>query len=1034
MLASRKRALPIDVAADDSGDGDGGDTTENEESATLNSLLPSKITPKSRPPPSSSLTPTATLTMLPPATSTEVLHDVIRAPAGRYYSSPRPEASLKCYRCKEMGHFQMNCTSGPRNGGACFVCGDTSHTAASCAADVCFTCDEPGHRSHTCPNREVLLDALVDFGRAPGYGRFLSMRLGPIAGTERLMPMSWLPQGGAETVANPRVGVQRNAAAFAHLIRAGQLPAVDVLGVHFCGICAGETVTNLGAHTCPGISEMSLVTCSACGKSGHALCTARAPVPATVLMHAAQLPEGVILGQDIDIDEHEDVLASRTAPPEDQRGACSNCASTRHNSWHCTKTRPGLEIGTTVVGFLGPEPPPRQYYADTRGIDDRLKLAAHLPTTAVDNIQQNTHQQVVNIQAAPSSSASVPTSIHDVQAQHTAQAASFSAPARLGGGDVGVSSSSIFSAAHQSGLSDSSSDKDNSKEGGEKEEGGEEGEGEEEEGEEEGDDNNDLEFSGSEHGSVAGRRIEGNVDGSGGSSEDGNEDDASEDDNDTVEVLDTTPTTNTLVNLQSAGGAGATATAITATTASVASAVVVVVSDQQRGGGGGGGGGMVRNDGWALPTNKNTTITTSSANNDGWALPTNTNISSTSGSATWAVWAGGLGSAAVRAAGSAAVGAAVSDVGMVRNSVGNGGSGTGSGASGGIARYISPFENAWATASAKALASATSDASSRVLESSKLAQAWLNSAAAATAAPILATTATKAVVSASVSIIDEQHKALQRLLSKKALLAQIQKQVEEEEKRMVQPAGLKKMSKAERKREARDAQSQEPSRRGKTKAATKAKAAAKAVHTTETKAQFAAIVAAQMATSFQVVIPVRGRGAKGLPQKEKTFVPVTKKEEEKKGLGSEGGGGGGGDTYMQQQPNSGNSGGGSGGPFLTIPSSRHDIDVAPHRGGGGYIEDPNEYLRRQPRSHRSLSRDRGGRHREERRGGERDRSPQRREEERSRDSRREERFDERRYDERDSRRYDDERGSRRYDDERDSRRYDDERDSRHSRR
>ena len=307
---------------------------------------------------------------------------MIRAPAGRYYSSPRPEASLKCYRCKESGHFQFNCTSGPRNGGACFVCGDTSHGAASCAADVCFTCDEPGHRANGCPNRDALLDSVVEHGRAPGYGRFLPMRLGPAAGTERIMPMSWIPHGGAENIANPRIGVHRNAAAFANLIRSGHLPAVDVLGVNFCGCCAGETTTNLGPHVCPSVSEMTLVSCSACGSRGHALCTARAAVPATVVMHAAQLPDGVVLGQDVDIEAHPSVRISRTAPQEAYRGACFNCGSSRHNGWHCTRSKPnGLEQGNTVVGYLGPPPPERKYYPD-RSDDGTLLLVTATATAA----------------------------------------------------------------------------------------------------------------------------------------------------------------------------------------------------------------------------------------------------------------------------------------------------------------------------------------------------------------------------------------------------------------------------------------------------------------------------------------------------------------------------------------------------------------------------------------------------------------------------------------------------------------------------
>ena len=271
--------------------------------------------------------------------SSAVLHEMIRAPTGRYYSALRAEASLKCFRCKEVGHFAMKCPNTAKGAGACFVCGDTSHAASSCAADVCFVCDEAGHRATSCPNREAMLDDVVAHGRPAGYGRFLVTTAGVVAATERLLPPSWLR--GARADDDRLRGFHRDAGEFIRALRAGRLPAADVIGYHWCGACGGELGGSAAAHArvCGGVSDSVLISCVACGAKGHAVCAKRAATPACVSLHSEALPCGVVMGGGADRAAARTVSSSRLPPPPALSGLCFNCGRASHCGWSCPKAR-----------------------------------------------------------------------------------------------------------------------------------------------------------------------------------------------------------------------------------------------------------------------------------------------------------------------------------------------------------------------------------------------------------------------------------------------------------------------------------------------------------------------------------------------------------------------------------------------------------------------------------------------------------------------------------------------------------------------
>ena len=349
------------------------------------------------PPPAASAAASAALAVpapavpLPSPPSAQLYAQIKASVTGRYYATSTVEATLRCYRCKELGHFAAQCTAGAsgRLGGGCHVCGDPSHGEGECPSEACFVCDEPGHRSGACPNRAGMMNSIIQYGRAVGYGRTLSSDM-----------------GAADAVRAVMRGSTRDSTAFTRALASRKLPAADGLGVNFCAVCGGDllvcasaqaslaSAASAHAKICPGLKDLSRVTCSVCGKRGHAFCSslggggqggAEAPssscslkLPASIAMHNSVLPPGVTMGLPLgdswgegeeEEEEGEGGRGGRGSSSSSaffsgggrdlKLGQCFNCGG-GHWGWECPRGRQST-LSTLFFGGASYSGPPSDY-------------------------------------------------------------------------------------------------------------------------------------------------------------------------------------------------------------------------------------------------------------------------------------------------------------------------------------------------------------------------------------------------------------------------------------------------------------------------------------------------------------------------------------------------------------------------------------------------------------------------------------------------------------------------------------------------
>ena len=242
--------------------------------------------------------------------------EVVPVPVGgaRYFLP-----ASRCFRCSEEGHFASICPNISRQGfTGCFACGsEEQHLSESCDLDLCQACDEPGHQAAACPERVNFATDVSRTGRIDGYGRNLVSQLGAQKAVARIMG---------------RQGENHY-----------HLPAADVFGVHWCGICAAQLD---GHHVCMGLHELVNVSCANCGLRGHAMCALSEQIapPTCVQLHADVLPQGVKSAYEAEGFGEKPSLATFTLTHARRRdvrysGLCFNCSSMLHTGWECNLPR-----------------------------------------------------------------------------------------------------------------------------------------------------------------------------------------------------------------------------------------------------------------------------------------------------------------------------------------------------------------------------------------------------------------------------------------------------------------------------------------------------------------------------------------------------------------------------------------------------------------------------------------------------------------------------------------------------------------------
>jgi hypothetical protein len=236
------------------------------------------------------------------------------------------EPSLLCFLCGRHGHYATLCSARDRGHererfiGRCYLCGSDAHAADHCIEDVhCEICDgddEKPHDTLSCPSEGGCAMEIAINARLSSYGYKIVSRLGPLATREHF------------TQLYPAL------AAAPGLTTA--LPSADVLGVHWCALCASPLDPAAADHACCGLSELEKTSCARCGVRGHALCDGSA-IDTFAQNLTDRLPPGVFMSCGDAMPAHisKTIEYMRTAPDAPSRGLCFNCGSPAHEGWSC---------------------------------------------------------------------------------------------------------------------------------------------------------------------------------------------------------------------------------------------------------------------------------------------------------------------------------------------------------------------------------------------------------------------------------------------------------------------------------------------------------------------------------------------------------------------------------------------------------------------------------------------------------------------------------------------------------------------------
>lgn len=74
----------------------------------------------------------------------------------RRYFEPK-DISIKCYRCRQVGHISVHCVNESIE--ICALCGQRDHMIFRCPYEQCWKCLQPGHQQRNCPVSRPALPA-----------------------------------------------------------------------------------------------------------------------------------------------------------------------------------------------------------------------------------------------------------------------------------------------------------------------------------------------------------------------------------------------------------------------------------------------------------------------------------------------------------------------------------------------------------------------------------------------------------------------------------------------------------------------------------------------------------------------------------------------------------------------------------------------------------------------------------------------------------------------------------------------------------